>query len=513
MPSSNIKTILILFFSLFTFFVTAYPVTKSDPSATFYTIDPDVHYLSNSFLYIKTGQIQYNGHPGTPTIILHSYTLFPLRIYAKLIAKIPFSLWVFQNAEFVYHYIRIFQSLLLSVSVGIFLLSISKMTKSTASIIFAWMALFVYSTMPQTGSSIVPETTSFFIISVWFLIFSSSIKKVFQLSTQTILLIISGVALANKFTNVTLVFVVLTLVLLTPKLKLKNRIINLLKSVFLTVLTFVISTWPIRATYPNVFRWVSILASTAGTHGSGKKTIFDTSSYLTSVNSLVHNEIWPISIMFLTILVLIFLLTTHRIKIRNPIVTLAFIAFTGTVVFAKYPLSHYQLVNYVSIIFVASFVLSYLPNLLVITLPLLLLPMVLINLTNYYQSVFQAMSKTIQFEKYIIDHPSKKGTLWEWGRTKDFSYLWSRDWASGMFDEELKKYRPNLLAITSDLEQIKVDNRHLVNVFDVCWDKFYIQQAVAPLFLKKYNDRQFKYTPIPNTDNMAVIESNHCVLD
>jgi len=510
MPSSNIKTILILVFSFLTFFVTAYPIIKSGSSATLYTIDPDVHYLSNSFSFIKSGQIQYNGHPGTPTIMLYSYVLFPLRVYAKLITKIPFSLWVFQNTELTYHYIRVFQSLLLSVSMGIFLLSISKMTRSMASIIFAWAALFVYSTIPQMGSSIVPETTSFFIISVWFLIFSTSIKNI-SVSTQSLLSIISGVALANKFSNITLVLSTFALVLLIPKLNFKQQASKLFKSVFIVISTFVVCTWPIRATYSNMFRWVSVLASTTGTHGGGKKAIFDAQSYLASASSLIHNEIWPVSIMVITILVLIILLTTHRVKIKNPLIIITFSALAGTIIFAKFPLNHYQLVNYLSLVFVASVVLTHLPSLLALSLPLLLLPAVFTNLTDYHLSISQAMNKTILFEKYIKDHPPQKGTLWEWGRTKDFSYLWSRDWASGLFDEELKKYRPNLFAITSDFKQIKVDNRNLKNVFDVCWDKLYIQQAIAPLFLKKYPNHQLKYISIPNTDNMAVIESNHCL--
>ena len=201
---SNKDRALILFFSLLTVAVTAFPVIKFGPVGAFYTIDPDVQYLSNSFVYIQKGQIQYDVHPGTPTIILHAWAMFPLRVYAKLIARMPFITWVLFNAEIPYYYVRIFQSFWLGLGMGVFLWSIHKLTGAILTPVAAWLAMFAYSVFPYFGSTIVPETTSFFLTAVWLLIFvkfyrSPSVRLCLWLSA------VAGPTGANKFFNLTLV--------------------------------------------------------------------------------------------------------------------------------------------------------------------------------------------------------------------------------------------------------------------------------------------------------------------
>lgn len=500
---------LIIIFGLLTTVVTTLPMVKFGPGAAFYTIDPDVQYLSNSFSYIEKGQIQYDVHPGTPTIILHSWAMLPLRVYAKLVAKMPFITWVLFNAEVPYYYVRIFQSLWLGLGMGIFLWSIFRLTRSIAAILLAWPAMFVYTIFPYLGSTIVPETTSFFLTAIWLLVFAT-IGKSISIASYLGLSVISGLALANKFSNIILIPITLMLVWFIPKLKTEKKILNSLLSLMVVVATFIAATWPIRRTYLNLWRWVSVLASTTGVHGGGEKAFFDLSAYLASVNSLAHREWWSMLVVGVTLVILLTLAIISKMKLASPVGFLTLFALTAIVVFAKFPLSHYQLINYALLVFVASALSVHLPKLIVIGLSVLLLLAVATNLANYHESTSRAMINTIKLERYVQQHPAAKGTLWEWARAKDFSFLWSRDWAHGVFDKELGLYRPNLLAITADMEKVKVNNRELKDVFDVCWDKFYVQTVSAPAFLAKYPQQLLKYSPLPEINDISLIESSHC---
>lgn len=502
--------ILILFFLLLSFFIISAPILKNGKSVTFYTIDPDVHYLSNSLLYIKSGRIQYNGHPGTPTIVSFSYVLLPLRIYSHFISKTPFITWVFRNVEFVYHYVRIYQSVLLALSTGVFLFAAYKLTGSTIIIILTWIALFLYTAFLYLGSSIAPETTSFFIISIWFLAFVSFLKS----RSPTILMfmsVISGFALANKFSNLPLVLVTPALFFTLRGFNNRQKIINGLISVLFVGTFFVIGTLPVRHTYPQMFRWVTLLASTTGTHGSGKKAIFDLPSYLSSAGGLVHKEKSAVIVVATVFVLLVVFLIFKKIKFNSPVNILGFLTLSGILVFSKFPLSHYQLSNYIAVVFLGAFVVNRLPRFLKIALIILLLPLALNNISSYFNSLSLAITKARVLEEYVQAHPPLAASVWEWGRSRDFALLWTRDWASGVFGEEIELYRPNLFELGPNLESIKVSANEQRGVFDVCWDKLYIQQSTAPMFLKRYQNYPIEYTPLPNTNNMGIIESKHCI--
>lgn len=500
---------LVILLGFLTGLITILPMLKFGPAASFYTIDPDVQYLSNSFSYIEKHQIQYDVHPGIPTIILHAWAMLPLRIYAKLVARTPFITWVLFNAEAAYYYVRIFQSIWLSLGMFVFLWSIFRFTKSTLMLITAWLGMFVYTVFPYFGSTIVPETTSFLLTAVWLMFFVKSYKSVSARSCLW-LSIIAGLAVANKFSNLTLVPITALLVWYIPKMKIKKRIVGSFLSILVVVATFVVATWPIRRTYLNLWRWISVLASTTGTHGGGERAIFDLTAFLASASSLIQREWWPTVVMAVTLVLLLIIIFRGKIRPMGQLSILVFVTLVTTVIFAKFPLSHYQLTNYTLIVFALASLLAHSPRLITLVLMTVLIPAVSNNLNNYRQISSMAMDQAVRLERYVGENPSSSGTLWEWARVKDFSFLWGRDWAHGIFDKELSRYRPGLLAITSDLEKIKVNNRELRNVFDVCWDKFYIQTATAEKFMARYASRPLKYSLLPGINDIALIESDHC---
>lgn len=508
MRSSN-AFFLIILLSILTSVITIWPMVKSGVSGVFYTIDPDVQYLSNSFSYIEKGQIQYDVHPGTPTIILHAISLWPLRIYTKLINHQTFMYWTFNNVSWVYYYVRIFQSLWLGVAMGIFLMAIYVYSGSMRLLVPVWLGLFTYTVFPYFGSTIVPETTSFFLVSLWLLVFSLKHKRL-TLGNLLTLSLISGVTIANKFSNLTLLPLTVLLAGYVPKLDFKKWLKYTSTSILAMVISFFVVTWPIKSSYAGLWSWVSVLASTTGTHGGGKKAIFDLTAYLISSSSLVHRESWPVIIIASSLGVLLIMVVLKKIRLKDSICTIGIVALLAAVVYSKFPLSHYQMTNFVMIVYVGSVLMSRMPSLLVLTLLIILLPPASANLVNYGRVSLEMMSKATILEKYVDLHPSQKGVLWEWARNKDFSFLWGRDWAHGVFDKELGRYRAKLLAISSDMNKIKVNNRELKEVFEVCWDKFYVQSVSAQAFLTKYNDKNLKYTKIPQVEDIVLIESDHC---
>ncbi|MCJ7805544.1 hypothetical protein MUP46_02780 [Patescibacteria group bacterium] len=501
--------VIITTFSLLTFLLAASILFRIGPASTFYTIDPDVPYLSNSLLYVSAKRIVFYVHPGTPTILLFSYVLLPLGLYTHFILGVHFIAWVFENVQYIYHLIRYFQAFLLSLSVGIFLLSIFKSTKSKIAIILAWLSLYIFSQFPYFGTSLVPETLSFFLVSLWLLIFSFFVESRSPI-TLIFMSFLAGIALANKFTNFPVTFITIALVFTLNGLKNKQKIYNLIFSGFVIAAGFLISTWPIRHTYPQLLKWVTTLASTTGIQGGGKKALFDLGSYLISIKSLISREKFPFLLIIVSVLAVGVRIATGKLKIISPLVMTAIGTVISLAIFSKYPLNYYQLANYVLAVYMACVVLNKLPNVIKVAFAIVLIPVVLTNIRLNYSNILLASQKEAVLEQYIVSHPPASAVVWEWGRTKDFSLLWAREHA-GMFIKEIALYKPNLYQLRYTLNTIILGNGQEVGVFDACWDQLYIQRSSSVLFLEKYKNRSLKFESIPGTDDMGIIKSSHCI--
>jgi len=502
--------ILIFLISIGSTFIVALPIFISGPSSTFYATDPDVHYLSNSLSYIQSKTITYNVHPGTPAIVLFAALLLPLRIYTRLFTHTPFIDWSFLNINFIYHFIRISQSIFLGISMCLFLISIYKITRSMTTVCISLLALFVFTPFFYAGSTISAEGTLFFITSLWLLVFTFYLKSCSSF-TSFVLIVIAGVALATKFTSMPLTMASIVLFVGTPKTNAQKKLIYLAQAILLIGAVFIFCTWPIRATYPQMYSWISYLATTTETHGGGTKAIFNPSSYYFSIRGLVSRETWAAFVGLLSIFGFV-VVTIHKKYSQNiSTVILTGSTIVGLLINAKYPLSYYQIVTYTIVVFIASFSIRLLPKIAQAALLIILILPASANIKNSYITINQAAKKTAVLEKYIQEHPPQRAALWVWGRSKDFALLWSRDWASGLFTKQLAKYRPNLFELESNFDFINIDGRSQKPVFSVCWDQLYLQQASVSVFISKYPQKSIKYTALPGTDDMALIESNHCL--
>lgn len=462
-------------------------------NGVFFSIDPEVMYIGNALSYIKSGQIQYIDHPGTPSILAIGYLLWPFRIYAKLIDHIPFVLWAFKHYAVVFLYLRIWQGILFTLGVWIFLKSVKSVVGSASVVMMSLFLLLIYPPFLRLGSGVTPETLSFLFTSMWVWVLAKFLRKP-EVSLIPVMGVISGLAVANKFTNLFLIAASMSLPLKLKNLNLRQRLTNSSIVLVASLFGFVIGTWSIRDKYRILFNWVSDLITSTGIHAGGEKAIFEWSSYRDSIIGLHHQIPW----LFLGII-----LTLSISIAQKKLSTLVMIFTIGVLAFAKYPLTYYQLSNYTVLVFLLATSLARMNKVTPIAFCLLLLPLVNSMVNEYLATTTLAMNKAKVLEDYIIKHPAQKAALWEWGRAKDPALLLttSSGWHGSMFADEVRDLKISMF----ELFPIPRDK-----VFDICWDQLYIQGVSVGSFMHKYPERIFEKERIPGSDDMFLLTSSHC---
>src|SRR3989344_5879678 len=451
--------------SVFSAALSILPVITNAPQGIFFGMDPDAVYVANALSYIKSHQIQFMGHPGTPTILLIAYSFTPLRLFAKYIIHQPFIDWAFLHYHAIFTYARLFQAPVFGVSVFIFLTAVHHLSRSRLAVIFAWVALMAFRPVPFLGSVIAPETLSVALVSLWLLGFSLFLTKRFS-ALLLILSFLAGLAVANKTTNITLVLASLTLcVLRFRRYPLFSKLVHLFLNALIVSIGFLGGIWPIHNTIIQILKLNFDFASHTGIHGGGSQTFIDFSLFLS--NTRAFHQQGPFNLFHYELanyLIFIFLISTYLATHLKP-----------------------------SLIFFSLFILWYLP----------------ISTQSYFRGINIQVNQAVALESYIKDHPPKIATAWVWGLARDFAYIWARDWTGGLFDSQIKRYRPDLLEVKSDFQKINLNKYDQKKVFDVCWDQLYLQQDLVPKFTALYPDRILTVGSIPNT-RMAVISSAHC---
>lgn len=500
--------LLIVVLATLTILFSLYPVISVGKKGVFYSIDPDIHYYGNSLAFIEKGTVYYTDHPGTPTIVLHTLLLTPLRVYSNLLLHESFMDWAFRNYSAVFLYARFFQGLIFFSGLIVFLLTIREITKSCFAVVFAWLAVLAFSPAIYLGSSISAGALSFLTVSVWLFALSNFLKER-SLTYIPILSLIAGFAVANKITNLFLVAATLSLNFFPRQVNLSEKTKNLLYSTFLAALGFIAGTLPVLHKYRNVFRRFWIFATSTKIHGGGERSLLDIPSYLASVRTLLVREEWIFYFMAGAVLVSVFLVIVNKRKLFSVSNVLLVIFLAGVAIFAKFDLSHYQLANYTAIVFLGLWKIRKAPNIVFLLITFLAISAASTNIAKYSAYVLKTGQKVKNLEEFISKNPAKKGTVWEWGKSKDFALLWTRDWGAGVFSDQLSALSPPLMIVNTGWETVKV-GRESKDTFDVCWDKMYIQDSSLPKFLDRYPEREFKRVNIPGNEKMVLLESDHC---
>lgn len=482
-----------IFLSILTGLTSLMPILIVGIKGVFYSIDPEVMYVGNALSFIKIGQIQYIDHPGTPSILLVSFLLWPFRFYAKLVDHTPFVLWAFKNYSVVFLYLRMWQGILFALGTWIFLKAVKTSTDSVVMVVFSWLLLLIYSPFLRLGSGITPETISFLLSTIWVWILAKFLNRP-DIGLIPVLGIISGIAVANKFTNLFLIVASVSLPIYLKHLDWRQKLVNSSFIFLMALAGFMMGTWSIRDKYRVLFGWVIKLATSTGIHAGGTKAIFDWPIYLQSLVALHHQIPWLFFGVALILLISI---------VKRKLFVLVLIFTIGVLVLAKYPLTYYQLSNYTVLTFLLTSLLSKMNKAFVVLACLFLLPLTSYTVNDYLKTTSLAMNRTKVLETYLENHPPKKATLWEWGRAKDPALLLtiSPDWHGGIF--EVEKLTMNLDAV--ELFPIPADK-----VFDLCWDQLFIQGVSVKSFIDKYPERRFEKEKITGSDNMFLLHSKHC---
>lgn len=470
--------VFIALLSFLTSFITILPILHAGTQSVFYSFEPDIVYVSNAINYIYTGKVNYIDHPGTVAIQLISFALQPLRLFSKFIAKQDFISWTINYQQFTYLYIRVFYSLLLFIALFIFLNAVYKHSRSLLMVIFSFLALHAFRDLPTfLGAYIASETPSFLILSIWFYLFVLYLKKPVRLLGLG-LSFLAGLAIASKFTSI--FFAPMTLLLLIlgrPKIS-ANSIKTLLLGSFVILFGFIVGTWPTHHLYPLMLNWVYVLFTTPNLHGGGQTTLLDPKIYSTSAMSLFNLETSA------AVLAVFFIRYLTETNLAQSIVFLT--SIIGVLVFAKYPLPHYQLPNYFGIVFISSLIFNKFKAIAKIAVITVLMYILSANITSYYKDIAIELNRGLAIEKYLKQNPAQKGSLWEFGRSSDYTLLHSRDWLGHIYAQPLRSVRPNLYNFTGDFSKVITPIGDKVDIDQICFDKLYVQTVSLPSLLTKH---------------------------
>lgn len=367
----------------------------------FYNLDPDVVYVTNALLYTKYAIISYMDHPGTPTIMLLYYLLFPLRIIAKYILHQGFIQWSFDNYAFLTFYLRTLYLAITGATLFIYLKLIEGIIKSKALVAVAFLLIFS-SGILSWAISIAPEAPSLLLVAIW-LIFFAKFLKTPKYSLSVIMVFISGIAVANKFTNAFLVIPAIFLPLFIQREKLGRKFIMVEANFTIFVQAFLIGIWPIRDRLLGIVDWVRKLYSHTEKYGVGAKKVFDWNSYYSSLNALAHSN--PLVFIFIALAILLVIGLFVAKKLQKGDAAVSFVFFTGLagfLIFSKYSAIHYNYVNIFLIVFCAVYFVSKLKNIWVkILLPVLAIAFIFTSY-NYFVMSRERIQKSQSESVYSV---------------------------------------------------------------------------------------------------------------
>ncbi|MCX6705202.1 MAG: hypothetical protein NT162_02595, partial [Candidatus Woesebacteria bacterium] len=403
-------------------------------------------------------------------------------------------------------YLRIWQSVLLFVSLIILSVSIWLLTKKSLPVILLFLALLSFGPFYNLGGVISADTFAFFITSFWLLILSFYLNRrnemfLFALS------FIAGLSFAGRATNFFLMPATLEIIFL-EKSKILQKVLKTLLAIVTISAGFVIGISPTRTHISTVLNTIFGFAGTTGAHMSGEKTFFNAQAFINSAGTFFYRDTLATVIVIISAILAIVYLVVKE-KTYRKIAIIALIFSLGAIIFAKFPLAHYQIANYLIIAFCGSILFSKLSNKIVYLTIIVLLFSIIPITKGYLEGVTQSLNRSGYLEQFVMDNPPKYASVWEGERVKEFAYLWNRDYADGMFDDELGNLPQKIYELKSNLTEIGISKYTDVSLFSVCWDELYVQKTSLESLLKLYPELSKSIQKIPHIDKY-LIRSNHC---
>lgn len=484
------------------FITTFSTLLKNKTNGIFYSIDPDMVYMANALLYIKSGIIAYIDHPGTVSISALSISFLPIRFFVKLILGQNFIEWSFFNFEILTLYSRIFQSLLFSAGIFVFLRTLDGVAKSVLSQILGLLLLLLFLPIYYIGSSISSEAVTFLIAALWIFYFAKGYKNEFK-NINTISFL-GGLMVASRATA--FVYVLAALLTLLNKLKYKINLNKMLVSLGFISIGFVVGLYPLKQHVIDVLKRVVFFATSSGVHGAVIDSTNVFGNYLTSLKTFFYRD--PA---FCVIVAITLGLSLKRMaNNKNDILgQLGLLFFAGILLYAKFPLAHYQTFNYLFlcylfVVFTSKLSRPYKYIIIVIT-TIAVLPV----FKTFNINLNQAIVMSSNLDKHV-DLLAKEGTVvWEWARSTDFAKIWIRDWGGGIYDDYLSTSR--IFSLTSGMKEVRVSASLARPISNFCESTFMIQESSLRTFLSTNQSMGPYVNRLNGTENMYAVNFTKCL--
>lgn len=500
MKSKLITNLIIVIVALSLCLIAFWPLLGKGLSGIFFSIDPDVMYAANSFLFLKTGNIYYFDQPGTPAIIVMSGALFILSLYVKLFHGISFVLYSINNYDLIFYYLRILQSLILFVSLAISFVFLIKLTRKKISIVMLSLLLLIFPPFYYLGVSISAETISFLFVTLWL---AAIVHTLINKNKKGVFLIflLAGLAFAARATTF---FLIPSSFLFLPILK-KNKIAGNVRTLFIysAVLLsgFAVGILPVISKVKLLIANIFSFAVASEIHGVGKKALIDFNSFSNSFNMLINSNreaAVAVTLAFLLFTYSLFLKSKDNVLRKISIIGLIFCF--GILVFAKFPLAHYQTFNYYSITFLAvPLILKILKKYSVIIPIYLLIYIVPPIFESYVVSTESLIMESQSINRFADTNANNSINVWQWARSKDFALVWSRDYAPIVFDRSISNLKYPIYELVGDYK-VRITNSNEKKLSDVCWDNLFIQESFREdLVLEDPSIGKYKASKIEGT--------------
>lgn len=484
MKSRLLIKIAIVAVSLGLCLISFWPLIYNSFVGMFFSLDPDVMYVANSFLFLKTGNVYYFDQPGTPAVMMMSGALFLLSLYVKFFPNIPFILYSIDHFDLIFMFLRLVQSLVLFAALIISFNSLVKLTKTWISVLILSSLLLLLPPFYYLGVSISAEALSFLFVTLWL---SAVVGILTGGKKRGIYLIFfwAGLSVAVRATNFFLLPASLVFLPVSWKNKLTDNIKEVFVSCAVSVSGFALGIWPVLPKINLLLSNIFSFASATEIHGAGKRALFDFSAYFYSVRQLLHSNFEAVvAVSIMSALFLTGILRKDRIV--KKISFLGFIFILGIMTFAKFPLAHYQTFNYYVVAFLSVFLIIKMFQRYAFIIPAVLLIFYVPSIfKSYLASTTSLIRESAYVDKYVGINAASSINLWQWSRSKEFAIVWTRDYAPIVFDKSIGKMRYPIYELVGNYK-VRVSNVEEKNLFDACWDNLFIQEGLLEDLILKY---------------------------
>lgn len=480
------------------------------PSGMFYTIDPDVVYLSNIISLLKTGRVFYFDHPGVLAMALQSFLMLPLVMMVKLTSGAGFLKWTLENFEITTMYARFVSTIIASSGIFLLLTAIYIYTKNFFAVMFAFICLLTFTPIYYAGITISAESTSILLVGIWALFFVKYLRtkrKIFF----NLLLAISALAVANRLTALALIPASMFLAV-KGSYSMRKNFQELLRSSVVVFIFFVLGVLPVIGKMKELLNWVFLLANKTEVHGGGNTGFVSLKIYSIALTRIATDPAMHIILLLTVLLSALFSFITFHKKVRSQNTDAIFRVFVVIllfiVAFSKYPLIHYQTTNFLVLIILTSFLLSGLSKYLIVLITILFIGNVNAASLEYSSAILSLRSESISLDAYNEAHSSSTAEVWTWSRSKKFALIWARDY-TGIYNVDFDKVYPNLFSL-DNLTSAK-NKSGTYNLFNLCWDQLYLQPGLIKPFLEKFPDNKLVFEKIPGVTNTILVERSDCL--